>query len=325
MKYELLIKEIKEVESHGFDPLETFLILYWNKSEKARNLISIDDIEKYLKKNPISVESRAKIDCFLREHFNYDVISACFGFNGNRKMTPEEYAEENGISKKSAKWHYENIMTTTWDTSFSLCAMMLSPKHLRRNIFEIQFRLHNMMKAYDLLSGKNTANEHHVGICDGTTLGKDLYSAGFDTLEEIQKANTDISFAGDPKGLNYKASNVMRKYGLNNELWRGACHVVSTRQGLKHPMILAEEDYDHAKVFFNKAKFKLEESAIKEALNGLVYNHNCSGYDIDRLLCGEIWIYFNPIHHDASDRQTAIAKIVELLEKSSLVLIDEEE
>ena len=80
------------------------------------------------------------------------------------------------------------------------------------------------------------------------------------------------------------------------------------------------EDYGEVKIFFRTKKIRVNEESIKDVLNGLVYNDNCSGYNIDRLLNGDIWVYFNPTVHKDCDRRRAIEKVVEELNRHKLCL-----
>lgn len=105
----------------------------------------------------------------------------------------------------------------------------------------------------------------------------------------------------------------------DNTLWRGVLQTVySGDDGT--PMICAIEDYAVVKIFFREKKFGVDKEAMQDALNGLVYNNNCSGYDLDRLCNGDIWVYFNPTHHTAHDRRQAIDKVVDELKKFELCL-----
>lgn len=84
------------------------------------------------------------------------------------------------------------------------------------------------------------------------------------------------------------------------------------------PVIMTEEDSGSVRMFFHPRKFDIVEERLKTILNGLVYNGTCSGYDADRALNGDVWIYFNPVLHNSTDRQVAVEKIMKLIEDSAI-------
>ena len=90
----------------------------------------------------------------------------------------------------------------------------------------------------------------------------------------------------------------------------------------KDPAVIAIEDRGETKIFFDTKKFSVDAEAMQDVLNSLVCNGHCSGYDIRRILYGDIWVYFNPIHHETFAHQHVLEKVVEELRR---VAIDIEE
>ena len=88
--------------------------------------------------------------------------------------------------------------------------------------------------------------------------------------------------------------------------------------------IFVREDCGELNLFFNPKKFDVDVEAVRDALNGLVYNDNCSGYDIQRLSNGNVRIYLNPACHGPSDSHRVITKVAEVLCKSDLFLGEDE-
>ena len=309
---------------HEFAAMEEFLITF-HEGHSMRKLFQFD-LRDYFEKHPLTRENYDKIKATLKKLKHYDVICANFGIE-TEKISLEEYAAKNGISKKRAKMLFNITSCFTKDFAIKLYYMAIQPKQLRRYIFETQFELHNMMKAYDEITGKNTTCEHHVGVCDGPTLGRDLFNEGFDTLEEVQKADRAI-IREDGYGLTARANSISKtldRYGLKNTLWRGALQVVAGEPPFsKNPPIYAIEDYGEVKIFFRSKNLVVNVAAVKDTLNGLVFNGDCTGFDVDRITNGDIWVYFNPTRHDAYHRRHAIESVVEALLKNNNVFIGED-
>ena len=307
------------MSEHEFSSMEDFLIFLFEGKFTRKRLHNLN-LEDIFKEHPLDLGRYNKIKAFLKAYkrWNYDALCARFGIE-TPKLSYKEFAAAKGISEKKAEMLFADTERASKDFTAQLYYMVLPPALLRRFVFETQLELHNMAIAYDWLTGKDTAHEHNVGVCDeAPLLGRDLFNLGYDTLEEIQRAEQSGSpLRGRAKSI--ETSNALTQYGLNNTLWRGVLQTVYSGDG-GTPMIYAIEDYEAVKIFFREKKIDANKEAMKDALNGLVYNNNCSGYDLDRLCNGDIWVYFNPTYHTAYDRRRAIDKIVDELKKFELYL-----
>ena len=146
-----------------FDPLTFFLVDFWNRHTECHGLIRVDDIMGYFKRNPLTDNARAKIETFLREHLDYDVLSARYGFGNTDKLTVWDYAEKIGGSIEEVRQRFKKAMNPRWSITSTLWAMMLGPESLRRAILEIQIQLSYITMAYDMLfEDEKTSSEDEM-------------------------------------------------------------------------------------------------------------------------------------------------------------------
>lgn len=78
------------------------------------------------------------------------------------------------------------------------------------------------------------------------------------------------------------------------------------------------------KIYFQVNWFDFEEMDLKTELDRLVMDGVCSGYDFNRVLSGDIWVFFNPFYHDRRDASRAVSRVLDVLE-NSLVRLDDDE
>ncbi len=106
---------------------------------------------------------------------------------------------------------------------------------------------------------------------------------------------------------------------LEPKAWHGLLKTVAVEPA----PVFALENCGEIRLFFDPKKFDVNVESVTAALNGLFYNNDCSGTDLDRLRNGEIRIFFNPACHGPSDSHRAINKVVEALcEEAELPLIE---
>ena len=98
--------------------------------------------------------------------------------------------------------------------------------------------------------------------------------------------------------------------------WHGLLKTVAVEPA----PIFALEGCGEVRLYFDPKKFNVNVDAVKDTLNGLVYNNNCSGFDTNRLINGDIRVYLNPACHGPSDSHRVITKVAEALCKSDLFL-----
>ena len=112
----------------------------------------------------------------------------------------------------------------------------------------------------------------------------------------------------------------------HNTLWCPMdLHLVSgAPDNIDYPPIYATETCGEIRIYFRRKRFAVDVDAIKGALGGLLCGRIISGYDVNRLLSGEICIYFNPLYHKACDRMRAIERITEELNKGIVCALEVE-
>lgn len=81
---------------------------------------------------------------------------------------------------------------------------------------------------------------------------------------------------------------------------------------------------EEAKIFFHPAEFTPRVEEIKAAVNALVYAGTCTGASLERLISGEIRLFFNPIYHTTANRHEAIRVIEEVVKKSAVTTLPED-
>ena len=298
--------------------MEEFLIEYWDKYSMSHTFLPTDFLKKHLQEYPLDEERYEKIVAFLKERVHFDMFCAKYGI-GTEKIDYKQYAEKHDLSEKKVKNSFTHSPSLLKDSAVKLCYLAIKPEILRRIVCDAQFELHNAMLAYDSLTGKNTAYEHHVGIVDGPNQGMTLFNMGYDTLEEIQKADRKFlenDSTGVRNSIAVEVSETLNRYGLQNTLWRGALKRVSGNPFDKeNPPIYIKEDFDEVKFIFKPMKFTLNQEEILATIDDMIFANHCTGADSKRLSHGDIRVYFNPTCHDASDRRYVVKKVDEAIRK----------
>ena len=77
--------------------------------------------------------------------------------------------------------------------------------------------------------------------------------------------------------------------------------------------LIVDESGTEVVLYFYKPDNAPDKRRLEEALTRLNWNGHCSGWDLERLVCGEIKIYFNPICHGFDDRSMTIESIAEVI------------
>ena len=298
--------------------MEEFLVVYWEKYPFSHRFLPTDYLREDLQKYPLDDDRYERVVAFLKEHINYDIFCAKYGI-GTEKIDYKEYAKKHGLSERETKYTFTHSPQLLSNNAIKLCYLAIRPIILRKIVCDAQLELHNAMLAYDSLTGKNTAYEHHVGIIDGPSRGRELFNMGYDTLEEIQRADRKFledDSTGVRNAIAVDISEAMNRYGLQNTLWRGALKRISGNAFDKeNPPIYIREDYDEVKFIFKPMKFILDQEEIKSTIDSLIFSNHCTGADSKRLSHGDIRVYFNPTCHDASDRHYVIKKLDEAIRK----------
>ena len=88
--------------------------------------------------------------------------------------------------------------------------------------------------------------------------------------------------------------------------------------------VFAEKNLNEIQVYFWPKRYRPSESVVKTCLNGLVFNGNCTGYNVDRLVNGEIRVYLNPTYHNVADARRDVSKLIKVLRSFRLSLKEEE-
>lgn len=73
--------------------------------------------------------------------------------------------------------------------------------------------------------------------------------------------------------------------------------------------MLVKEKKTEVKIYFNTKLLQPDTENIRATINGLVYANYCSGGDIERLLQGEVRLYFNPLVHQKEDQGMAVREL----------------
>lgn len=115
-----------------------------------------------------------------------------------------------------------------------------------------------------------------------------------------------------------------RKMGSVERFIRSIIYLVTDRPASKTTsLVLTRESNGEVRIYFRPERFMTNRQSMMDVLNGLVCSGTCAGFNIDMLMHGIIWVYFNPTYHDAGDRRRAIKKIAGELRKHSFDVKEE--
>lgn len=67
--------------------------------------------------------------------------------------------------------------------------------------------------------------------------------------------------------------------------------------------------------YFHPKRYQVDDAEMREVINGLIFNNECSGADLARLASGEIRVYFNPMMHCWLSRKTVTKKIISAIKQ----------
>ena len=67
-------------------------------------------------------------------------------------------------------------------------------------------------------------------------------------------------------------------------------------------------------------KYQPDTEIIKRTVNGLLYNGNITGCDLDRVLMGEIRVFLNPVYHNEKDHSQVISRIEKSIQDTNITI-----
>lgn len=88
--------------------------------------------------------------------------------------------------------------------------------------------------------------------------------------------------------------------------------IIDTRMNID---FLVKKNDTEIRMYFDYKRNVPDKTAVTDVVNELIYNGDCIGADLDRLLYGEVKVFFNPIYQDYKGQNHVIKKLKESIKK----------